>query len=176
MGTAWSPTPIFQICNLILTFPPNVHHLSMHSLSSWHSIAQHAIPVPDDWIPELQLSHVNFESFKPIVPGKSYDYWENKDPYPEFCWTSQRLRKCVHAEAAGRDAETADEGHWPEIIEKNNTQPEITQCSKFLKRFINKIKVISRRMTHTRPVLQKTISSSNRASTSCMSSCSSYHD
>jgi len=132
----------------------------------WHSIAKHAVPIPDDWIPAWRLAHVDFYSFKPIVPGESYDYCENKDPYPEFCWTSLRLRKGVDMEAAGGDAETPDEDRRPEMAEKNNIQPEIMQRPTFFRRFMRKIKVLGRCVTRKRRS-----SSSDRISTTHMSSC-----
>ena len=138
--------------------------------SNWYFIANHAEPIPDDWIPVPQLSHVDSDNFNPIIPGKSYDHSENKDPYPQFCWTSLRLRKSGSMEAAGED-------HWPKMAEENNVQPEITQRPRFLKRFMERLVFIGRRVTREGRVLQShSNSSSGRTPTSDMSSCSSCND
>jgi hypothetical protein len=91
-------------------------------------------------------SFVSFDEVGSIFAGEPYDD-ENKDPYPEFCWMSKRMRKCVMDEkAADNDVEVVDgdvettlDDLFDVCEEKTDLHPK-RRC-RFFKRFIMKLKM-----------------------------------
>jgi hypothetical protein len=92
----------------------------------------------------LQPSQIAFDNAKPIIPGEPYDNCGNTDPYPEFCWTSERLKRVVDVEAVNDKAATVEEEQWYGMVEKVNKRLETTPHSRFFKRLMNGFKILGR--------------------------------
>jgi hypothetical protein len=83
-------------------------------------------------------SFVSFDDVGSIFAGETYND-ENQDPYPEFCWMSKRMRKCIVDEkAVDGDVETFND-QSDVCKEKTDVHPK--RRHRFFKRFIMKLKM-----------------------------------
>jgi len=174
VAARWSHTLTSQTCksssSLSLIF---VAHSCYSPLSDWHLIAKHAVPVPADWLPIQESLYSSFD-VGPIIPGEPYDKNGNKDPYPEFCWTSERIRKgIVNMEAVEVDVEAVYGEYAEKTVEKADVQPQNKRCARFVKRLVQKIKTLGHRTRRRTPPTQS-VSFFSLPPTPILSSCSSY--
>lgn len=151
----WNLTLISPTCKISPVFSPftvpHYHYFFFPlPISNWGQVAKHAVPVPNEWLPVEEPSLISFDNVGSILAGQSYDNGENKDPYPEFCWMSKRLRKgVVDVSAIDVDAEMLNEQH-DMCEEKADVQTK--RHTRLFKRFMMKLKTFTFRKRRLVPV------------------------
>jgi hypothetical protein len=129
-------------------YPHVVFFTSIHS--NWRDIANQTVPVPEEWLPVEEPSFVSFDEVGSIFAGESYDNDENKDPHPQFCWMSKRIKKCMmDAKAVEYNAGVVHGDVKPSLhVGYGDVQPK--RRPRFFKRFTTKFKTLVTRRTKRR--------------------------